>query len=255
MGTTPNYSWPYPAATDPVANGAQDIQDLASDADTTVRAVELATVMRFADAAARTTALSGIEVEGMLTFLQDTDAVEYYDGSAWAAVGGAGGLVPLVTEDFTSVSAVNIDNVFTADYRAYKIVLRQTNISTNTTMLLRLRASGVSKTANYQTERFYGYGSNVAASTDPTGTDDWYLGNLNTTYPDRYMFEGTLFDPYNTNVKMGVAQVTMREASVFTSMNLGLTLDDTSLCDGISVFPGAGTFSGTITIYGMTEAT
>ena len=89
MGTTTNYSWPYPAATDPVADGAQDIQDLASGADTTVRAVELATVMRFADAAARTTALSGIEVEGMLTFLQDTDSLEYYDGSAWQAVGGS----------------------------------------------------------------------------------------------------------------------------------------------------------------------
>lgn len=89
MGTTTNYSWPYPASTDPVANGAQNIEDLATDADTTVRAVELATVMRFADAAARTTALSGIEVEGMLTFLQDTDSLEYYDGSAWQAVGGA----------------------------------------------------------------------------------------------------------------------------------------------------------------------
>ena len=89
MGTTTNYSWPYPASTDPVADGAQDIQDLASGADTTVRAVELATVMRFADAAARTTALSGIEVEGMLTFLQDTDSLEYYDGASWQAVGGA----------------------------------------------------------------------------------------------------------------------------------------------------------------------
>lgn len=89
MGTTTNYSWPYPAATDPVADGAQNIEDLATDADTTVRSVELATVMRFADAAARTTALSGIEVEGMVTFLQDTDSLEYYDGSAWQAVGGA----------------------------------------------------------------------------------------------------------------------------------------------------------------------
>ena len=89
MGTTSNYSWPYPASTDPVADGAQNIEDLATDADTTVRGIELATVMRFADAAARTAALSGIEVEGMVTFLQDTDALEYYDGSAWQGVGGA----------------------------------------------------------------------------------------------------------------------------------------------------------------------
>lgn len=89
MGTTSNYSWPYPAATDPVADGAQNIEDLATDADTTVRSVELATVMRFADAAARTSALSGIEVEGMVTFTQDDDVLAYWDGSAWQPVGGA----------------------------------------------------------------------------------------------------------------------------------------------------------------------
>lgn len=230
---------------------AGDILTAADLEDYTVKQ----SVMVFADASARTSALSSVLREGMVSYLKDTDSTEVYDGSAWAAVGGGGGLVPLITEDFTSVSAVNIDDVFTADYRAYKIVLRQTNISANTTMLLRLRAGGVSKTANYQTERFYGYGSNVAASTDPTGTDDWFLGNVNTTYPDRYMFEGTLFDPYSTNLTVGVAQVTVREATVFTSMNLGLTLNDTSLCDGMSLFPSAGNFSGTVTIYGMTEAT
>jgi hypothetical protein len=36
MGTTPTYSWPYPEPTDPVANGAQDIEDLALAVETTV---------------------------------------------------------------------------------------------------------------------------------------------------------------------------------------------------------------------------
>jgi hypothetical protein len=45
-------------------------------------------VMRFDDASARTTALSGVLVEGMMSYLKDTDAVEVYDGSAWVAVGG-----------------------------------------------------------------------------------------------------------------------------------------------------------------------
>ena len=45
-------------------------------------------VMRFADSAARTTALSGVLVEGMMSYLKDTNAVEVYDGSAWVGVGG-----------------------------------------------------------------------------------------------------------------------------------------------------------------------
>jgi hypothetical protein len=44
-------------------------------------------VMVFADSAARTTALSGVLAEGMLSYLQDTNAVEKYDGSSWGAIG------------------------------------------------------------------------------------------------------------------------------------------------------------------------
>ena len=40
-------------------------------------------VMRFADASARDTALSGVLAEGMFAYLDDTDAVTVYTGSAW----------------------------------------------------------------------------------------------------------------------------------------------------------------------------
>lgn len=42
-------------------------------------------VIVFADAAARSTALT--PSEGMVTYLMDTNALEYYTGSAWATVG------------------------------------------------------------------------------------------------------------------------------------------------------------------------
>lgn len=42
-------------------------------------------VMVFADAAARTAAFTPIE--GMVTYLQDTNALEVYNGTAWVAVG------------------------------------------------------------------------------------------------------------------------------------------------------------------------
>jgi hypothetical protein len=44
-------------------------------------------VMVFANSTARTTALSGVLAEGMLSYLQDTNAVEKYDGSSWSAIG------------------------------------------------------------------------------------------------------------------------------------------------------------------------
>ena len=54
-------------------------------------------VMRFANATARTTALSGVLAEGMVSYLMDTNAVEVYDGSAWVGVGNVG--------DITGVTA------------------------------------------------------------------------------------------------------------------------------------------------------
>ena len=52
-------------------------------------------VMRFADAAARTAAFGGVGepvlAEGMVTYLIDTNAIEVYDGSNFVAVGGGSG--------------------------------------------------------------------------------------------------------------------------------------------------------------------
>ncbi len=44
------------------------------------------TVMVFNDATARTTALSGVLAEGMVTYLKSTKVVEIYNGTAWASL-------------------------------------------------------------------------------------------------------------------------------------------------------------------------
>lgn len=55
------------------------------------------TTMVFASSAARTTALSGVVSEGMLSYLLDTNSLEYYDGAAWQGVSNPG--------DITGVTA------------------------------------------------------------------------------------------------------------------------------------------------------
>jgi len=47
-------------------------------------------VMVFASASARTSAIASPQ-EGMVSYLKDTNAIEYYTGSTWTAVGGGGG--------------------------------------------------------------------------------------------------------------------------------------------------------------------
>ena len=55
------------------------------------------TVMVFASSAARTSALSTVLAEGMMSYLSDTNSVEVYNGSAWISVGSTG--------DITGVTA------------------------------------------------------------------------------------------------------------------------------------------------------
>jgi len=46
----------------------------------------LQTVMVFANSAARTSALSGVLAEGLVSYLKDTDVVEIYTGAAWVSL-------------------------------------------------------------------------------------------------------------------------------------------------------------------------
>jgi len=55
------------------------------------------TVMVFADSSARSTALAGVTVQGMLTYLEDTSTYETWTGAAWANISNPG--------DITAVTA------------------------------------------------------------------------------------------------------------------------------------------------------
>jgi len=63
------------------------------------------TVMVFADSAARTTALSGVLAEGMVSYLQDSNAVEVYNGSSWVNVGNAGDITEVQAGTGISVAS------------------------------------------------------------------------------------------------------------------------------------------------------
>lgn len=55
------------------------------------------TVMVFASSAARTTALTGVVAEGMVSYLLDTNATEVYDGSAWVGIANSGDITSVTT--------------------------------------------------------------------------------------------------------------------------------------------------------------
>jgi hypothetical protein len=98
----------------------------------------------FADAAARTAAVTSPQ-EGNMSYLKDTNSTEYYSGSAWVAVGGGGGMTVIAsgahsgtTIDISSIAATYNYLYFTwSDYQP-----------TTDSDYLRMRFNNIS-TANY----------------------------------------------------------------------------------------------------------
>jgi len=89
------------------------------------------TVMVFASSAARTSALSGVLAEGMVSYLQDTNSLEVYDGSSW--VGATGDITALTAGAGISISSatgpiptVAIDTAVTADLTTAQTLTNKT---------------------------------------------------------------------------------------------------------------------------------
>lgn len=62
------------------------------------------TVMVFADASARDTALSTAKAEGMVAFLKDTNTLTVYSGSAWSTIGPVFGALTSWTPSWTNLT-------------------------------------------------------------------------------------------------------------------------------------------------------
>jgi hypothetical protein len=119
------------------------------------------TVMSFAGTAARGSAIP-TPVTGMTTYLEDSKDLRIYDGSAYSSPFG---LTELINQDFSGVSSVTVDNVFTSEFEDYRILLRADGgaSSTNRAVFLQFRKAGSTINA---TNYFYGqYYFNIVNNT------------------------------------------------------------------------------------------
>ena len=69
--------------------------------------IDKQSVVPYDDASARTTAVPS-PVEGQMSYLKDTNSVEVYDGSAWAAVGGGGKILQVVSTAKTDTFSASL---------------------------------------------------------------------------------------------------------------------------------------------------
>ena len=116
-------------------------------------------VMTFADATARTAAIAA-PTEGMVSFLQDTDALEYYDGAAWVGVSNPGDITSVVAGTAltgggtTGDVTLNVDlaAVHTADFITDATTARTLTSTDAGKTILFTSASATTVTVNASTD-------------------------------------------------------------------------------------------------------
>lgn len=173
MATTTNYGWTTPDDTALVKDGAAAIRTLGSSVDTTTKALNPSTTLgdiEYRSSTANTNTRLGIGTTGQV--LSVAAGVP-----SWVTMGAAG--VSLIDEvAFSASTSVNVNDVFSATYKCYRILITGVSDSASASILgFRLRVSGTDTTANYSARRLYSDTDNVIGSdTNPLGTDEWMIG-------------------------------------------------------------------------------
>ena len=140
------------------------------------------TVMVFATSAARTSALSLVLAEGMMSYLQDSNTVFYYDGAAWNAL-ASGDITAItagtgisITSGTGPVPTVEIDTAVTVDKTTAQTLTNKTltspALTTPTISTLTTNGDLVYGTGSGALSRL-GIGSSAQILTVASGIPSW----------------------------------------------------------------------------------
>jgi hypothetical protein len=118
---------------------------------------------------------------------------------------------------------------------------------------MRLRSGGTDTTTNYACIRFYGNGSTTASSSNPSGTDDWFLGDTDGTTPYA-AFSIDLCRPFDAapTYVNAVGLYNTITPSITSLITSGQNTNATSY-DGFSFITTGTSITGKVRVYGYND--
>jgi hypothetical protein len=279
--TTTNFGWDIPQSTDLVKDGATAIAALGQDIDTAL--VDLkggttgqvlakasntdldyswvtqddANAIQNAQLTAKGALISAFSAGSPATLtVGSNDQVLTADsttatGLKWAA-SSSGALVYVGGASFTTSSFQSFNNVFTSTYQNYMVVVN-TEQSGLVTSNFRLRVSGADNTtSNYYSTASYNQIDAAGGDTDvkASATTTWATNNtggLNQVY--------YIHSPQSTlKTFLSSNQIGFIYTPNFYTGRVSGLFNATTSFDGFTFFPGSGTMTGNIRIYGIANS-
>lgn len=208
-------------------------------------------VMVFSNAAARSAAIT-VPLEGMITWLEDVNAHQYYNGSTWVALTTPTGISLVHTSTFTGQTSITINNVFSSTYDNYLIQMFNTQNTANSDSVWTLVNGGTPAASNwgYQTFSMYQAGTTGFAGTSANTSASSVAINAGAGQQQAISIE--LFNPFKTLNSFGFVN-SMAGSSGFGNNDSKVQknrLANNTSYEGFRFSTTGGTITGEITIYG-----
>jgi hypothetical protein len=165
------------------------------------------------------------------------------------------GLVLINTTSFSAVASQSFNNVFSATYTHYRILLNITASASNPDIRFRLRLSGTDASgSNYSAAGVSNY-SNASTlfGNNSSGATFITLNGNNSGAAARNIFVIDLGSPFIAQETTGTFQVAAQNTIGFTSQSAGLLHDLGNSYDGFSIIASAGTITGSLSVYGYNK--
>jgi hypothetical protein len=236
-------------------------------------------VMVFSTAADRTTALP-LPSQGMVSWLNDTGVMETYyelynvstnpggrEAAGWYRTSRNGSMTPIVPSSltvagtsasansmgvvtFTAITSLKLNNVFSASFLNYKVLIDITTGGASDNVLLGLKMDGAGATS-YFNQYIRQYASTidgfVAAS-----TSSWTLGIAGRSTVAGASCDLTIHKPFATantkyNAHTGGNSTVAGEQQQMLARG---RLNDTASYTGMEILPSSSNISGTIQVFG-----
>jgi hypothetical protein len=159
------------------------------------------------------------------------------------------GLTYVASKTWTSTAAAQqIDDCFTSTYDNYLITFKGSGSTAGADWVRGRLVNGTTPDANTIYFHSYAYSGTTAMNIGFVGSQtSWLVGLIG---DNTCQFSWNLFSPQLADKTTGVPTYMVSSTNDFFNGNNGHLVNNTTAYEGLYLFPGSGTWAGTVTIYG-----